>query len=394
LVYNSIMDEVKETHIGRDLGLGFDEKSYTPQGVKYDPGESPLDRVNMVNADSVNQADRLKMRKTVAWLREEITHLDPEKDLVKCLENLFVSAALKGGTSQDFLDGLENPGQLFWHLHQTGETITKFAEVARLQTAPIIMGNLLPERTFILLEFFARTHDLGKLAGPPNAQIDPDHEVIYKEIISSNMLGRTYRSISGKEIVFDKSDVGFLEEMSYHEDIWREESFASQIKSLNERVNLDLNPQVAVQRARMIFHFVDIFGDALNYDEKEGLTISNDKDFRRRFVDLYRRHLNLPIDESSQMNGFNWKIGKVFRPQWGLHGVAGLTWTFHALSDLWQLKIDPNLVSRVQGGIFEVLDDAIAVINRQTSKDSELTTKEKEIIEIGDKLQLEIKSQS
>ncbi|OGG06847.1 hypothetical protein A2872_00475 [Candidatus Gottesmanbacteria bacterium RIFCSPHIGHO2_01_FULL_42_12] len=104
--------------------------------------------------------------------------------------------------------------------------------------------------------------------------------------------------------------------------------------------------------------------------------------------------VNLPIDESSQMNGFNWKIGKVFRPQWGLHGVAGLTWTFHALSDLWQLKIDPNLVSRVQGGIFEVLDDAIAVIDRQNSKDSELTTKEKEIIEIRDKLQLEIKSQS
>jgi hypothetical protein len=113
----------------------------------------------------------------------------------------------------------------------------------------------------------------------------------------------------------------------------------------------------------------------VRFDRGE-LKIVNEDAFEARFIDLFKRHIKLPIGD--------WAKGKVFRPQWGLYGVAGLTSTFRILKDEWGINVDPNLTISVQDGITGVLkaaENTIIELQGESSSE-ELSRKLKSIQDV------------
>jgi len=273
--------------------------------------------------------------------------------------------------ASDMIQNLKESPWLFFHLNKTGNSIADFFK----KTEQFTKGEneLLSPKQMDLMEFVGRTHDICKLLGSLNAQIDPDHEIIYREIIGKHLEGKAFVTHDGRKIVFEAEDVRFIiGVVGLHEDIYREEGFAHQAESLKK----ENNPQdieVAIARGRTILHFVDIFGDAVKFQDGS-LRIVDQDAFQTRFIDLFRRHIKLPIvstetkltmvdGEVKEEQFFTeWFLGKVFRPQWGEHGVSGLTWTFEILRDEWGINVDPALIPAVQDGIIQVLKEAEAAI--------------------------------
>jgi len=341
------------------------------------------ERLSILQSDPKNVEARQQMLRAVLRLDYVLTEKDQNNDqrsydlqLVEevkqiALDMVQTLPAEKQADALKFINNLGESPWLFFHLDRTGKSIVDFFE----NTKQVIKGEnvLLTTRQINLMEFVGRTHDIGKLLGSLNAQIDPDHEIIYREIIGKHLEGKTFITHNGRKIVCEAEDVRFIiGVVGLHEDIWREEDFAHQAESLKK----ENNPQdieVAIARGRTILHFVDIFGDAVRF--QDGAMRIVDKDaFQARFVDLFRRHIKLPIictktkiitvdGKDNQVLFFvEWFLGKVFRPQWGEHGVAGLTWTFGILRDEWGINIGSGLIPAVQDGVIQVLEEAEAAI--------------------------------
>ncbi len=359
--------------------LGFTKNAYEIPGI-YDEGLTPDDRLNLLLTKPGAELARERMFKNVVKLRERLELLDkglPNFDEVlkriiteiaieDVHENIFDEVQKKKALT--FIANLGSKedqfkGELFNHLDETRRTTTNlFNSIGDRLNGE--RGQLLTQRQTLLMEFVAATHDLPKLLGGMNAQIDPDHEIIYHEVIGVFLDGQKFTSSKGEIVIGqDKDDVDFIIRLaSFHEDIWREEAFADQVDSLQREIDPEEDTDEAVERARTIFHFIDIFGDAIGFDNKNVLVIKDPDAFSTRFIDLYRRHINLPlINEVSGLKEENWTRGKVFRPGWGLHGVSGLTWTFAELTKGWGIDVDPQLIASVELGILGVLQEAITL---------------------------------
>ncbi len=356
-----ILDESEVN--GSEFYLGLGESAYDDE-FDYAKGETIADRIEQLLKDIPGSKEaRKKMTANVKRLGEKLAEADEavffDDFLKQTIKNIVLEAAEgaeeKRKTS-DFFVFLESKGQLFAHLDETGgSSVAFFDSIKQIISKDNNEGGLLGERQVDLLEFIALTHDLPKLLGGLNAQIDPDHEVIYREVIGKYMLGKKFKTKRGEIITFGEEDVKFVKQVAgAHEDIWREDQFARQTKSLEK--SSQASEETYVDRARCLFHFLDIFGNAVRFDERKVLTIVDREAFKARFIDLYQRHIKLPISPRDERD-IDWTKGKVNRAEWGLHGVAGLTWTFKALES-WGVKVDANLVKEVQGGILEVLKKA------------------------------------
>ncbi|KKT39955.1 hypothetical protein A3K29_03770 [Candidatus Collierbacteria bacterium RIFOXYB2_FULL_46_14] len=360
--------------------LGQSENSY-----REDCASSPSikERLAKLLENTNNRKARELMLRAVLRLDYVLTESDSKNDkrsydiqLIETVRQIATDMVqvLPVGDQEGarkFIGNLDKSPWLFSHLDETGHSIADFFENTRQVTTG--ENELLSSRQMELMEFVGRTHDVCKLLGGLNAQIDPDHEIIYREIIGRHLEGKTFTTKSGHTIVFDKDDVDFIKGVvELHEDIYREEGFAHQAESLKKENN-SRDLEVAIARGRTILHFVDIFGDAVRFQDGV-LKIVDQKAFEKRFIDLFRRHIKLPIvstdtkiitvDGIDQEKTFitDWSLGKVFRPQWGEHGVAGLTWTFGLLKDEWGINVDPALIPAVQNGIIQVLEEAVDAI--------------------------------
>lgn len=397
----------------KDLGFGAD--AYKTTEFHYIDGESPSDRADTLLTNPENVSARKQMLLNVNKLDDYlgdalVLEKTGEKSFDKQLKSIFVTIAKESAYTLEnpareeslrFIENLDAPGMLFSHLDESGESgISLFKGLSDV----IKKDGLLTPRHAKLMEFALKTHDLSKLVGSINAQIDPDHEVIYIQVVGKHLEGKTFYSSDGEKITFTKDDVNFITNVvGFHEDIYREEDFAKQSELLRKSNNLN-DPNVAVGRARAIMHFIDIFGNAIGFDKGQ-LKIKDKDAFEKRFVDLYRRHIRLPL--LTKNKGLTiWKNGKAYRPEWGLHGVGGLTWTFGILKSDWGVNIDPDLIPSVQNGIFRVLTEAQDAIKdvrgaglnyfkaskgdaEYSDVETELTTKLKNIQDIHSKLEKE-----
>lgn len=352
----------RETESSVDTAyLGLGESAYI-DGFNYAKNETVTDRINFLlkTVDGSTEA-RVKMATNVKEFDKRLRGADEavffDDFLKQTIKDILLETATVDEKQKvsDFLTFLESKGQLFSHLDETGNACHTFFDNIKEKISDEREIGLLKKRHIALMEFIARTHDLPKLLGSLNAQIDPDHEVIYREIVCKNLIGKRYKTENEEIVVFNEEDVRFIKAVAgKHEDIWREEQFAEQAKALEP--NITVTEDVYIERARCIFHFIDIFGMAVSFDETNKLTIVDRVAFKSRFIDLYQRHIKLPISPI-QSDGVDWTKGKVTRPEWGLHGVTGLSWTFEGLEN-WGIKIDPELVKEVQNGIFDVLKTA------------------------------------
>ncbi len=330
---------------------------YAPNPAIYAQGESPDDRQEKLIENPKNVKSRENMLKSLEVLKKRLVEFDEDEEnneesydryLVREISGigfeslLLIEDEVERKNTQDFL----LTGLLQGHLEEVGDSAHEFGKN--------IPDELLDKRKKILMVFAGKTHDICKLLGTMNAQIDPDHEIIYKEIIGPHLVGKKFVH-EGETIVFNQDDVDFITSLvGFHEDIHREKYFASKAESLKKDTPLK-EPEKSVQRARTIFHCLDIYGSAIGFENGK-LKILNQKNFKSRFIDLFQRHIKLPLKSTTE-NGINWSMGKVFRPEWGEHGVIGLTHTFELLQE-WGVKVDPELVSAVENGILEVLNKA------------------------------------
>lgn len=340
--------------------LGFGSEAYRSNNPMYEDFKRPDNRINTVVAKTGGKEAREQLQRNVETLREEIVKADPGKDFAGEIKRIITEISRSSGVaSEEFIKSLDDKGGLFQHLDETqGETVKFFAAFQKFADFKK-MGPLFSSHQQILVEFAAKTHDLAKLLGTMGAQIDPDHEIIYSRIICPAMIGKTFTPANGKTITFRQEDADFVAGLvGFHEDIWREKTFADQVSSLQKSFNTEENPEMAVQRARMIFHIMDIFGNALEFDEGGTIVIGNKDDFQSRFVGLFRRHINLPI-KATEGKGEDYTKGKVFRPEWGFYGVAGLIGTLNELKIGWGINTDPSVIVKVQGGIMGVIEEAI-----------------------------------
>ncbi len=374
--------------------LGLGEKAYL-ETLQSSP--TIKERLRILHADPKNVEARQRMLRAVLRLDYVLTEKDQQNDkrsydvlLVEevrqiALDMVQALPAEKQEEALQFIKILDESPWLYFHLDRTGKSIVDFFE----NTKQAINGEsvLLTARQIDLMEFVGRTHDIGKLLGSLNAQIDPDHEIIYREIIGKHLEGKTFVTHDGRKIVFSANDVQFITGVvSLHEDNWREEGFAHQAEFLRKSNDIR-NPEVAPARGRSILHFIDIFGDAVRFQDGT-LKIVDEKAFEKRFIDLFRRHIKLPIVSSETklvaVDGelkeekffTDWSLGKVLRPQWGEHGVAGLTWTFGILKEEWGIDIDPGLIPAVQEGIVRVLREAEAAIKGVRQKNPKYSYKQ------------------
>ncbi len=350
--------------------LGFKESDYL-NGIFYSPEDSPTTRIDKLISIKENFEAREQMAINIGLLERGLEVLDKEESFDRYdlrLKALFLGIALESKNANlVFLKGLYKPGELFQHLDEVNQTVTSISSGLSKYLNSHERGQLLTERQLLLMEFSGSTHDLPKLLGSMNAQIDSDHEVIYRKIIGKHLLGKSFVASNKETVIFSAEDVRFIIGLSgFHEDIWREKAFSEQHNSLKEKFEPDKpeNLNKAVERARMIFHFEDIFGNSIGFNEQGELCIKDDeksdKAFQDRFVDLFRRHIQLPIQIIGGDKKDNWSRGKVLRPEWGLNGVAGLVQTFTELQSGWGIKVHPDLIKKVQGAIEQVLKEALA----------------------------------
>lgn len=338
--------------------LGYGREEYEKE-FDYAEGDTPDERIDELLKKQENREARKKMVHNIVDFDKALTELEANGEAFtqpfdEVLRNLAYQIAYDAAMdlkdeeertkTLKFLAKITEPPWLFAHLDETGESIDALFTNARRNGRE----QILEPRKQILMKFVALTHDLGKLMGSMNAQIDPDHEVFYRKIIGKHLEGKSFGGI-----IFDEKDVEFITAVAgFHEDIFREEEFAYQATAL-VKTNV-ITPEIEVARARTLFHFTDIFGNAVRV-EKGQLKIVNEGEFKKRFLDLFQRHIKLPILDAS---GVDWSPGKVTRPEWGKHGVAGLTWTFDILSSDWGIALDPNLKAAVINGIEDILDKA------------------------------------
>jgi len=353
---------------------GIDKNSYLDPSVHYDEGDSPDDRLKRHLLNKENREAREVMSQNIkdliVDLQEATDNPHPEISfdiqLINVVETIAICSANqipledKKRSTLRFISKLRQEGNLLYHLREAGDSFYEFFQ--KVNKGKAETEQILKPRHATLLEFVGRTHDICKLLGSANAQIDPDHEVIYKNIVGKFLVGKTFTPTSGETITFTEADVKFITEVvGLHEDIWRESSFANQANSLKkdtQEEDIDY-----VRRARSLMHFIDIFGSAVRFDG-ETLKIVNEEAFKSRFIDLFQRHIRLSIgivNSNSDKELVDWTIGKVYRPKWGLHGVAGLTWVFESLKE-WDVQVDDELIKSVQSGISEVLFNASASI--------------------------------
>ncbi|QQG42125.1 MAG: hypothetical protein HYV90_02305 [Candidatus Woesebacteria bacterium] len=379
--------------------LSFGKDAYYNE-FTYQPDETPDIRLDIFLKDPARVKERGKMLDNIDTLDRRLG--DPEtlkltgeesfdKQLIKTVKQVAVSS----GASPDFINSLDKPGMLFAHQKEIGDSgVALFQQIEEV----VGPGRILSSRQVILMEFADRTHDTFKLLGSMNAQIDPDHEVVYRKIMGKHLEGKAFIPTKGDPIVFTAEDVKFITSVvGFHEDIWREESFAKQANFLKQSNDVN-SPEVAVARARTVLHVIDIFGNAVRF-ESGVLKIVNAEAFQARFVDLFTRHISLPLVTNGDTTLIDWSRGKVFRPSWGLHGVAGLTWTFGILKDEWGIDVDPNLNLSVQNGILGVLKEAERAITEtqagtskyRSTNDPELSAKLTVIQNTITKLEDEIK---
>lgn len=348
--------------------LGLGEEAYK-DGFDYARGDAIVDRIRLLLKDvpGSNEA-RARMAMNVDELGRRLAEKSETEQFDEFLKNTIKQILLDVSPPENrievekLLAFMETKGQLFPHLNETGDSsVAFFGNIDNILSENSEAG-LFKKRHVDLMEFVARTHDLPKLLGGLNAQIDPDHEVIYREVICKHLVGKNFKTARGEVIIFDQADVDFIKQVAgKHEDIWREGQFAKQVKSLEKPISATngkietVAEEVYVERARCIFHFLDIFGNAVRFDNNV-LTIVDSEAFKARFIDLYQRHIKLPI-VTTESGIVDWTKGKVNRAEWGLHGVTGLTWTFEALES-WGVKVDPELIIKVQEGIMGVLKQA------------------------------------
>ena len=346
--------------------------------------DSPDWRIDQILEDPIRKEARRLMFDNVVELEKQLSDLDLLYDPNVSYETYLYSISRKiaedsakllpeddRNKALGFLKKLDDDGMLFDHQRSTRNCISSFfKESSRL--SPLSKG-ILPKSKHGLLEVAGMIHDTAKLMGGLNAQIDSDHEVIFKGVIGKHLVGKSFRLENGEMIILDSKDVGFITSVvGFHEDIWREADFAKQAESLKRSKDSN-DPEVQVQRARTIMHFIDIFGSAVSFKDGALSIVDNDA-FKKRFIDLFQRHIQLPISGTESQSGVDWTLAKVFRPQWGMYGVAGLTHTFSMLQTEWGINVDPNLIGSVQHAILNVLEQAEAdIIHAQKGNEEYLS---------------------
>jgi len=359
--------------------LGFSAAAYDNENPMYEDGHRPLDRIAKLNPTAREQMTRNVTEFDDAMSQADI-NVDIAIEMKKIIRDMRIRQAREFGIpnnatpgqinelekkrfkSLKFLYNLGRNGGLFEHLDETRQSAVHFFNGLKDQLNSGKYGELLTPKQVELIEFVAATHDLPKLLGDLNAQTDCDHEIIYREILSKHLKGHFFMTSSGEKITIDEDDVIFVTEVvGMHEDIWREKTFAAQVDSLTTPLAEDPKARLEqqIKRGRMLFHIIDIFGAALQFNAEGQLVIQDMQAFQLRFVDLFRRHLNLPIKAlSGNKKEEDWQRGKVLRPQWGLEGVSGLNGTFRALKDGWGIDVSPELIKDVAQQILNVLTEA------------------------------------
>lgn len=355
--------------------LGFDPTDYGSRDM-YESGNSPSDRIERLMKTPGSEMARENLYKNIEELDTRLSTfpedtLNFDQVIKQTVIDIVIENADDKVAAGMFIKSLDEPSKLFKHLQETRNAVVNFSKGIN-QNLEGSRGQLLTIRQLLLMEFVATTHDLGKLLGSMNAQIDSDHEVIYKNVIGKYLVGKSFISSQGA-LIFEEDDVRFIVGLaSFHEDLWREETFAEQTDSLKRQFDPKKDVNGAIERARMIFHFIDICGEAIGFDNNGLLAIKNNEDFEERFVDLYRRHIKLPIKIEGGEKSQDWTRGKVSRAKWALGGVTGLTWTLDLLRKGWNIKVSPNLIDKFEWAIIRVLNEAevasVSVIKNKKTK--------------------------
>ncbi|MEP7166662.1 MAG: hypothetical protein ABI758_01635 [Candidatus Woesebacteria bacterium] len=321
-----------------------------------------------------NVEARRQMGKNIKRLRMEGAQIPVSEDFVEALTGLCIQIqldVLDDEGDKVFIELIANEnGGLLAHLQETAAAARDMS--ARFRELHV---SVLSNRQMLLLsEAAAPLHDVIKLLGSPNAQIEADHEHVMAEIFEKIAVGKRIVALGqGDEQILTTEDVRFLAGIvGKHEDVYREEEFAAFTQSFKQEMGTNIDDPIAIERGRMLFHLIDLFGRATDITKEGEFVIVDQEKFKDRYVNLFRRHIKLPIQGS-----FDWSKGKMFRPLWGLYAEHSVKETLFALGE-YGITVRPETIDRIVGSIQNVLVEAKIAIE-SSGKREELGVEYNEI---------------
>jgi hypothetical protein len=202
--------------------------------------------------------------------------------------------------------------------------------------------SILSERHAKLISYLiAPLHDLAKYLGSPLAQVVPDHEIMAAELVRRTFEGKNV-SLAGTESVLTVEDINFTAGViGDHENLEKELGRREWIKSTNP-----------IERAKALFSIADTLTAALVSQDQGKTWLVDPSQFRKRFTDLYFRHIDL-------------EKGKIFRPEWGLHTIEDLAFSLEYLESHSSVKIhgltpQETIKEAMKQSGLEAIDSALA----------------------------------
>ncbi len=391
-------DELKRCYIDPDLAPMYQDR------VGVAPEDQEEARIQKLIDNPKSLKERENMSANFAKLRQRLDALTVEqrqqsfpvllREIVLQIKQEEIDAVLdesERAVQQNSFDFLKTKsGGLISHLSETKQASSNMVE-AMLQTNSAAIAEFeasdksgTPPRKFeefmshrqseLLRLVVAETHDLLKFMGNPPGHIDSDHEHMLQFIIEKYAVGMRVDGLGSATGDDEDASLVTSEDAKYiggvigfHEDIWREKVFAEKVDTALHGETSSVEGQI--DRTIGLFHIIDLFGNSLSLNQGDGglprldITTENEKAFVDRFIDLFRRHINMPVGEDFDPRDpltkeKNWTRGKVTRPEWGPQAVEAITAVFTSLEEGSLLAVDNKIFAYVIEGVKMVLAEA------------------------------------
>lgn len=238
----------------------------------------------------------------------ELIDKSDSKDTLKLVKDFVLS------NNPIALEEFKEPRGLAAHLIEIEKFCFDFLLTDQMHSK--LGESILPTRHAQLLTYVvAPLHDLLKYMGTPQSQVVPDHEIMAAELVrrtfsgKSVSLGSTSSTLSNEDVAFISGVIGD------HENLEKELGRSKWI----------LSPD-PIEKAKAIFSVMDTLTASLLVSDNGKTWLVDPIQLHKRFTNLYFRHMDL-------------EAGKIFRPEWGLHAIADLSFTLTKLGELGPIQI-------------------------------------------------------
>jgi hypothetical protein len=212
-------------------------------------------------------------------------------------------------------------------------------------------GDTIPPEHYaaLLVDVVGPVHDILKFLGTLEAQIMPDHEIMTAALVRKYFEGRTV-TLRGKDYTLTEEDVEFVAQViEDHENIG-DPNYLREL-GRDKYASADNN----ADRAKSLFFLIDTQTGVFEVGE-DGKVVLNQEQLKKRFADLYFRHVARFIYENDTEQVI--KTAKVFRPEWGAYALRDYIALFTELENSSDIEMPADWRELLINTALEVLEES------------------------------------